>query len=143
MRNPPNLRFLVSSTGNLDLLDLNICSSGSRKVLPADGASSPIKAAHDQDPTSSPVVPTRKRKREEQEIDIADRVRQNKPVLDDGLTFSKPPVDFFGRLMAPRPGQPGGSSTLEIVQAFKVSYKYNEGMSAAVRKPVKISALLM
>jgi hypothetical protein len=28
-------------------------------------------------------------------------------------------------------------------KAFKVSYKYNEGMSAAVRKPVKISALLM
>jgi hypothetical protein len=111
-------------------------------VLPADGASSPIKGAHDQEPASSPVVPTRKRKREEQEVDIADRVCQL-IIVDSRLTVSKPPVDFFGRLVAPRAGQPGGSGTVEAGQAFKVSYRYNEGMSAAVRKPVKISALLM
>lgn len=102
-----------------------------------------MKGAHEQDPTSSPAILTRKRKREEQEIDIADRVRRAQPNIDYVLNVSQPPVDFFGRLVAPGPGQPGGPNTLEMKKAFKVSYKYNEGMSAAVRKPVKISALLM
>lgn len=100
----------------------------SKRTLPAEGASSPMKGAHELEPASSPVVPTRKRKREEQEIDIAD----------------KPPVDFFGRLVAPKTGpQGGGTNHGREGPAFKVSYKYNEGMSAAVRKPVKISALLV
>ena len=102
-----------------------------------------MKDSHEQDHASSPVAPTRKRKREEQEIDIADRVFTPRifPFAHSLIAF-QPPVDFFGRLVTPKPGELGGSTAVEPGKAFKVTYKYNEGMSAAVRKPVKISALL-
>jgi hypothetical protein len=38
--------------------------------------SSPVKNVHEQEAPSSPVAPLRKRKREEPEIDIADKVIQ-------------------------------------------------------------------
>jgi hypothetical protein len=47
-----------------------------RKQIGDDMGSSPVKNVHDQEAPSSPVAPLRKRKREEPEIDIADKVIQ-------------------------------------------------------------------
>jgi hypothetical protein len=46
----------------------------SRRVLPDEAPSSPTKGLYDREAASSPVAPNRKRKREEPEIDIADKV---------------------------------------------------------------------
>jgi hypothetical protein len=46
-------------------------------------------------------------------------------------------------LVAPKTAAPEGVDAESNIKRFKVSYKYKEGMSAAVRKPVKISSLLM
>ncbi|CAG7845866.1 Chromosome transmission fidelity protein 18 [Serendipita indica DSM 11827] len=97
----------------------------SATVVTDDTGSSPVKGSHEQE-ASSPLVASRKRKREEQEMDIAD----------------KSPVDFFGRLIAPTQIQADGSQGLVPTRPFKVTYKYTEGMSAAVRKPVKMISLL-
>ncbi|PAV23521.1 P-loop containing nucleoside triphosphate hydrolase [Pyrrhoderma noxium] len=78
----------------------------------------------------------------------------------DGLTLGKrkmddiadrPPVDFFGRPIAAtkapnskrsRYSGPHSSKGDPTEKKFKVSYKYNEGNSSAVRKPLKVSAFL-
>lgn len=67
----------------------------------------------------------------------------------------KPAVDFFGRPIKVAQSKPGsrkvpsgigkgamGKSTNEAVEAFRVAYKFKEGNSAAVRKPVKMSSFL-
>ncbi|PVF95198.1 P-loop containing nucleoside triphosphate hydrolase protein [Serendipita vermifera] len=104
-----------------------VASIFTRKEIANDTGSSPVKNVHDQEAPSSPPMPARKRKREEPEIDIAD----------------KPAVDFFGRLVTPKVGASEGITAESTIKRFKVSYKFNEGMSAAVRKPVKLSSLLM
>jgi len=56
----------------------------------------------------------------------------------------KPPTDFFGRPLPVKPKDlEAVISTPEVVRRYRVSYKYNEGSSAAVRKPVKMAALLL
>lgn len=77
----------------------------------------------------------------EKEIDIAD----------------KPAVDFFGRpiKVTPSTNKAGGrkpassaanghgaKSSNAAVEAYRVAYKFKEGNSAAVRKPVKVSSFL-
>ncbi|KAF7311473.1 AAA domain-containing protein [Mycena kentingensis (nom. inval.)] len=95
-----------------------------------------------QHATSSPTkAPPNKRARTEApaDVDIAD----------------KPPTDFFGRLLtAPTRtrGSSGSGRSKGVVGAgagvgaekgvFKVAFKYNEGNSAAVRRPVKVGAFL-
>ncbi|TFY77930.1 hypothetical protein EWM64_g6081 [Hericium alpestre] len=59
----------------------------------------------------------------------------------------KPAVDFFGRLIVPKAATTGtkpnsAAARKQPEKAYKVSYKYNEGNSAAVRKPVKVSSFL-
>ncbi|QRV99755.1 AAA family ATPase [Ceratobasidium sp. AG-Ba] len=61
----------------------------------------------------------------------------------------KRPLDFFGRPIVPKekPVQSGVRRTSSTIAAplpggYKIKYKYNEGNSSAVRKPVKISNLL-
>ncbi|CAE6512152.1 unnamed protein product [Rhizoctonia solani] len=70
--------------------------------------------------------------------------REKKPTLGE-----KQPLDFFGRPVVPRekpasmagPRKPS-SSMANVTQGCKVKYKYNEGSSSAVRKPVPLSSLI-
>ncbi|KAG8723760.1 hypothetical protein FRC09_001846 [Ceratobasidium sp. 395] len=80
----------------------------------------------------------------EQEADQAGRVESAKPPVGE-----KRPLDFFGRPIVPKeksapPGVRKMSSTIAppLPIGYKVKYKYNEGNSSAVRKPVKIASLL-
>ncbi|KAF7295433.1 AAA domain-containing protein [Mycena indigotica] len=93
--------------------------------------SSPIKGdGQEHDPPSSPTkalaTPPNKRARVDAPVvDIADR----------------PPTDFFGRLITvptSRTAQHKKSGDTK----FRVAFKYNEGNSAAVRRPVKVSSFL-
>ncbi|CAE6526005.1 unnamed protein product [Rhizoctonia solani] len=72
-------------------------------------------------------------------------IKEKKPTLGE-----KQPLDFFGRPVVPKEKLPPTtglrkpSSTIAnkaVVQGCKVKYKYNEGNSSAVRKPVKLSNL--
>ncbi|KAF9265625.1 P-loop containing nucleoside triphosphate hydrolase protein [Marasmius fiardii PR-910] len=83
------------------------------------------------DLNSNNLDDTRVTKRARMEVtDIADR----------------PPTDFFGRLINPcaAPKSKGKQSVVlkDAGGKFRVSYKYKEGNSAAVRKPVKVSTFL-
>lgn len=53
----------------------------------------------------------------------------------------KPPVDFFGRLI-----EVESATSSSVVQRpakkFRVIYRFNEGSSSAVRKPIKMSSLM-
>ena len=53
-------------------------------------------------------------------------------------------VDFFGRPIVPKEKTDKGGSVKSgpKVVPYRVAYKFNEGNSAAVRKPVKVSAFL-
>lgn len=57
-------------------------------------------------------------------------------------------VDFFGRPIVPKTpgpekGAPGSKKAVDKpVTKYRVAYRFNEGNSAAVRKPVKVSAFL-
>lgn len=59
-------------------------------------------------------------------IDIADR----------------PPVDFFGRLIEIDPTITSLSVSGPPLKKFRVMYKFNEGSSSAVRKPIKMGAFM-
>lgn len=54
------------------------------------------------------------------------------------------PVDFFGRPIKRK--QPEAVKDIIVptpaLKKVKVTYKFNEGASSAVRKPIKMSALL-
>ena len=55
---------------------------------------------------------------------------------------SKVAVDFFGRPIVPKDTPSQGAKAVPKAKPYRVSYKFNEGNSAAVRKPVKVSAFL-
>ena len=58
--------------------------------------------------------------------------------------FEKVATDFFGRPIVPKVTG-SGTKTVSRKPAEKragVSYKFNEGNSAAVRRPVKVSTFL-
>jgi len=87
------------------------------------------KRSREEDPSSMISDPGKKRQKVDRKIDIADR----------------PPTDFFGRLIkekpAPKPASKVGlTKTVGLVPV--ISYKFNEGNSAAVRKAVKVSSFL-
>lgn len=76
------------------------------------------------------------------------RASREKMVTDE---CAQPPVDFFGRPIAQtakpvskksRNERSASGSHQSSKKEFKVSFKYNEGNSAAVRRPVKISSFL-
>jgi len=55
------------------------------------------------------------------------------------------PTDFFGRPIAVKPTWTTNSNSAAkkpMKEAYRVSYKFNEGNSAAVRKPVKLNNFL-
>lgn len=57
-------------------------------------------------------------------------------------------MDFFGRPVVPKNcgtenGAAGNSMTMEKpVTKYRVAFRFNEGNSAAVRKPIKVAAFL-
>ncbi|KIJ10510.1 hypothetical protein PAXINDRAFT_177467 [Paxillus involutus ATCC 200175] len=79
-------------------------------------------------PSGPDVGPINKRARTQGQIDVAD----------------KPPVDFFGRpITAPKaPTSSVSKPRRHMLQEFQTTYRYLEGNSAAVRKPVKVSSFL-
>ncbi|KAG9052747.1 hypothetical protein FS842_009297 [Serendipita sp. 407] len=103
-----------------------IASFFNRASVPEETELSPRKGAHEEEMASSPPSASRKLKTDEPSIDIAD----------------KPPVDFFGRLVTPKHSNNKGDTVHGTASKFKAAFKFNEGMSAAVRKPVKITSLL-
>lgn len=91
-------------------------------------------------------------KRKAAELDIADKVCCS---LDCGGLYDlfwshKPPVDFFGRPISAAPVSKKSKINSENNKAepatdtrkHKISFRYNEGNSAAVRKPIKVAAFL-
>jgi len=65
-----------------------------------------------------------------------------------GAVVDKEPVDFFGRPIKKKepetqqiPGEKA-PAPLQPKKKFKVAYRFNEGASAAVRKPVKMNSFL-
>ncbi|KAI0072280.1 hypothetical protein K474DRAFT_1668042 [Panus rudis PR-1116 ss-1] len=55
----------------------------------------------------------------------------------------KVPTDFFGRpIVKPHSSAKPASKKAKVEKPYKVAYKFNEGNSAAVRKPVKVAAFL-
>lgn len=61
------------------------------------------------------------------------------------MTFFQPPTDFFGRPIGVKPTLKPVSKVNPAKAASQVpvvSYKFNEGNSSAVRKPVKVSSFL-
>ncbi|KAG6855713.1 hypothetical protein H0H87_011701 [Tephrocybe sp. NHM501043] len=64
--------------------------------------------------------------------------------VDDGIDIAdKPPTDFFGRVIAvPSADNTKAAARKNIEKKYRVTYRYTEGNSAAVRKPVKIAAFL-
>ncbi|KAI0362637.1 hypothetical protein OH77DRAFT_1416905 [Trametes cingulata] len=67
-----------------------------------------------------------------------------KRARQDEKPAEKVAVDFFGRPIVPKdqPGEGGSGKPARKVKPYRVSYRFNEGNSAAVRKPVKVSAFL-
>lgn len=86
--------------------------------------------------------PPNKRARKENEIMDKVMVLLVRPSRVNSL--SQVPTDFFGRpiLNADGSAKKPPSKKGPVVKAYRVSYKFNEGNSAAVRKPVKVSAFL-
>ncbi|KAL0066480.1 Chromosome transmission fidelity protein 18 [Marasmius tenuissimus] len=59
----------------------------------------------------------------------------------------RPPTDFFGRLIKPSSAPKSKNNSRrgpvkEVIKQFRISYKYKEGNSAAVRKAVKTESFL-
>ncbi|KAF8891293.1 P-loop containing nucleoside triphosphate hydrolase protein, partial [Infundibulicybe gibba] len=55
----------------------------------------------------------------------------------------KPPTDFFGRLItSPSVTTTKAAARKNVEKKYRVTYRFTEGNSAAVRKPVKVSAFL-
>ncbi|CAK5277317.1 unnamed protein product [Mycena citricolor] len=68
------------------------------------------------------------------------RARTDGPVID---IADKPPTDFFGRPITVQSASSAKSAARKnVAKEFRVSYKFKEGNSSAVRKPVKISAFM-
>ncbi|KAI0672750.1 P-loop containing nucleoside triphosphate hydrolase protein [Trametes maxima] len=74
-----------------------------------------------------------------------DAVPAAKRARKDEKPAEKVAVDFFGRPIVPKEESEQGEKGKKVApktKPYRVSYKFNEGNSAAVRKPVKVSAFL-
>ncbi|KAJ7510162.1 P-loop containing nucleoside triphosphate hydrolase protein [Mycena galericulata] len=68
------------------------------------------------------------------------RARIEAPVVD---IADKPPTDFFGRLItAPSLSTTKAAERKNVEKKYRVTYKFKEGNSAAVRKPIKMKAFM-
>ncbi|KAG5645600.1 hypothetical protein DXG03_005738 [Asterophora parasitica] len=75
--------------------------------------------------------------------DDGDGRPSKRPRVDDVDIADKPPTDFFGRVIT----MPSATSTKaaareNVEKKYRVTYRFTEGNSAAVRKPVKVGAFL-
>ncbi|KAJ7047115.1 P-loop containing nucleoside triphosphate hydrolase protein [Mycena alexandri] len=62
------------------------------------------------------------------------------PVID---IADKPPTDFFGRLITvPSLGAAKAAQRKNVEKKYRVTYRFKEGNSAAVRKPIKMKAFM-
>ncbi|KAJ7085780.1 P-loop containing nucleoside triphosphate hydrolase protein [Mycena belliarum] len=100
------------------------------------GKSTSGKSARDQDSFSSPTKAV--------DGDAADppnkRARTVAAVVD---IADKPPTDFFGRLItAPSLTTTKAAQRKNVEKKYRVTYRYKEGNSAAVRKPIKMAAFM-
>jgi len=70
--------------------------------------------------------------------------KRNKTMAADVDAAEKPAVDFFGRPIMPSTANRNKppSSRKPVTPAYRVSFKFKEGNSAAVRKPVKMASFL-
>lgn len=83
-------------------------------------------------------------------IDLADKASLPRlpSTLKIVLTTLQPPTDFFGRPIvrpqAPAAVEPKRSEAKPdpLTKTYKIAYRFKEGNLAAVRHPIKISALL-
>ncbi|KAJ7221036.1 P-loop containing nucleoside triphosphate hydrolase protein [Mycena haematopus] len=95
--------------------------SSAKNAGDGDTFSSPVKGPDVSDP------PNKRARIEAEVIDIAD----------------KPPTDFFGRLITvPSISTTKAAERKNVEKKYRVTYKFKEGNSAAVRKPVKIKAFM-
>ncbi|KAF7338056.1 Chromosome transmission fidelity protein 18 [Mycena venus] len=95
--------------------------SSARNTGDSDTFSSPTKAPDASDP------PNKRARTEAAVVDIAD----------------KPPTDFFGRLITvPSISTTKAAERKNVEKKYRVTYKFKEGNSAAVRKPIKIKAFM-
>ncbi|KAJ7940344.1 P-loop containing nucleoside triphosphate hydrolase protein [Mycena leptocephala] len=96
--------------------------SSAKNAEERDTFSSPTKALDASEPPNK-----RARTAPEVVVDIAD----------------KPPTDFFGRLItAPSISTTKAAARKNVEKKYRVTYKFKEGNSAAVRKPIKIKAFM-
>ncbi|KAJ6525742.1 P-loop containing nucleoside triphosphate hydrolase protein [Mycena capillaripes] len=96
--------------------------SSAKNAEEREAFSSPTKAPDASDPPNK-----RMRTEAAEVVDIAD----------------KPPTDFFGRLITvPSSSTTKAAERKNVEKKYRVTYKFKEGNSAAVRKPIKMQAFM-
>ncbi|KAH8980916.1 P-loop containing nucleoside triphosphate hydrolase protein [Lactarius hatsudake] len=68
--------------------------------------------------------------------------KRTKTAAADVDVMEKPPTDFFGRPITTTATNKPPSSRRKAMPAYRVSFRFKEGNSAAVRKPVKMASFL-
>ncbi|KAH9180738.1 P-loop containing nucleoside triphosphate hydrolase protein [Lactarius sanguifluus] len=68
--------------------------------------------------------------------------KRTKTAAADADVMEKPPTDFFGRPITTTAANKPPSSRRKAMPAYRVSFRFKEGNSAAVRKPVKMASFL-
>ncbi|KAJ7087754.1 P-loop containing nucleoside triphosphate hydrolase protein [Mycena epipterygia] len=100
------------------------------------GKVSAAKNAEERDALSSPAKPPNGDASEPSNK----RARTEAVVLD---IADKPPTDFFGRLITvPSLSTTKAAERKNVEKKYRVTYRFKEGNSAAVRKPIKIQAFM-
>ncbi|CAA7271466.1 unnamed protein product [Cyclocybe aegerita] len=77
------------------------------------------------------------------DVDDADAPANKRHKKDTRDIADKPPTDFFGRLITVSSGSTSRIGIHKAIEKqYRVSYRFLEGNSAAVRKPVKVNTFL-
>lgn len=106
-------------------------------VIWSDGTSKPTEVG-----TSEPAQKRQKTNQSE----IREKVSRlgSQPPCEIEMVYQTP-TDFFGRAIAVKSTSttnPKLAATKTMKEPYRVSYRFNEGNSAAVRKPVKLNSFL-
>jgi len=91
--------------------------------------------------------PRKRNKTTAADVDPMEKVSSHLPFhLSPTLTYecSQPALDFFGRpIVTPKADiNKPPSSRRQAIVTYRVSFRFKEGNSAAVRKPVKMASFL-
>ncbi|KJA27021.1 hypothetical protein HYPSUDRAFT_981028 [Hypholoma sublateritium FD-334 SS-4] len=77
------------------------------------------------------------------DADDEDERPNKRAKVDNRDIADKPPTDFFGRLITvPSASSTKAAERKNVERKYRVSYKFLEGNSAAVRKPVKVNMFI-